>query len=127
MDYTIDNINEFFEDLTNKPNAKLHMIHIYDAYKCRCEEIKRKREIQERYKNVSNSCEAYIISDDIAIVELHEYGNIIGYCAHVNERKAEYIWPTFEQALLCAISIKLTGREDATKWMWKLVGGENNP
>ena len=25
------------------------------------------------------------------------------------------------------VSIKLTGREDATEWMWKLVGGENNP
>ena len=33
---------------------------------------------------------------------------------------------TFEMALR-AVSIKLTGREDATEWMWKLVGGENNP
>lgn len=31
---------------------------------------------------------------------------------------------TFEMALLCAISIKLTGREDATEWMRKLVGGD---
>lgn len=33
---------------------------------------------------------------------------------------------TFEMALFCAISIKLTGHEDATEWMWKLVGEENN-
>lgn len=24
-EYTIDNVNEFFEDLMNKPNAKSHM------------------------------------------------------------------------------------------------------
>lgn len=25
------------------------------------------------------------------------------------------------------IKDNLTGHEDATEWMWKLVGGENNP
>lgn len=32
-----------------------------------------------------------------------------------------YMWRTLEQALLCAVSIKLTGRENATEWMLKLV------
>ena len=49
-----------------------------------------------------------------------------GYFAYVDDMASYHRWATFEQALLCAVSIKLTGREDATEWMWKLVGGENN-
>lgn len=69
----------------------------------------------------------HLVNDDIAIVEENEKGETTGYLAHVGNKKSSYFWPTFEQALLCAVSIKLTGREDATEWMWKLVGGENNP
>ena len=68
-----------------------------------------------------------MISDDIAVVAEMEKGKLTGYYAHVNGKKSHYLWPTFEQALLCAVSIKLTGCEDATEWMWKLVGEENNP
>lgn len=124
MTYTIDNINEFFENLMNKPNAKVNMLHVYEAYERECEENKKKQEIEKVYKNTADYRNVFIVNDDIAIVELHEYGNITGYCAHVNNRKANYVWNTFEKALLCAVSIKLTGREDATEWMWKLVGGD---
>lgn len=123
-EYTIDNINEFFEDLMNKPNAKFNMMRIYGAYKREGEIEKRIDDIREKYKLTSNYCEVYIINEDIAIVELQDCGRVSGYCAHVNNKKAVYVWNTFEQALLCAVSIKLTGREDATEWMWKLVGGE---
>lgn len=127
MIYTIDNINEFFEDLMNGKNAKFNMLCVYGAYKREGEIEKRIDDIREKYKLTSNYCDVYIINEDIAIVELQDYGKIIGYCAHVNDKKSHYIWNTFEQALLCAVSIKLTGREDATEWMWKLVGWENNP
>lgn len=125
MTYTIDNINEFFEDLMNRPNAKFNMLHVYGAYKRECERIKKEQEIEKAYKNTADYSNVFIVNDDIAIVELHGYGNITGYCAHVNNRIAHYVWNTFEEALLAAVSIKLTGREDATEWMWKLVGGEN--
>ena len=126
MTYTIDNINEFFEDLMNSKNAKFNMLRVYGAYKREGELEKRIDNIREKYKLTSDYCDVYIINEDIAIVELQDYGKIIGYCTHVDNKKSSYIWPTFEMALLCAVSIKLTGREDATEWMWKLVRGENN-
>lgn len=125
MTYTIDNINEFFEDLMNKPNAKFNMLRVYGAYKRECERIKREREIKEQYRYTGCSYIVHLVNDDIAIIEENEKGKITGYSAHVNNKKSAWIWPTFEQALLCAVSIKLTGSEDATKWMWKLAGGEN--
>lgn len=124
MDYTIDNINEFFEDLMSKPNAKVNMLCVYGAYNREYEMVKREREIKEQYQDTRHSYVVHLVNDDIAIVEENEKGEITGYLAHVDNRKSSYIWPTFEQALLCAVSIKLTGREDATEWMWKLVGGD---
>lgn len=126
MTYTIDNINEFFEDLMNGKNAKFNMLHVYGTYERECEENKRKQEIENRYKTSRGRAVAHIINDDIAIVEYSEFNMLMGYFADVNKNTNNYIWPTFEMALLCAVSIKLTGREDATEWMWKLVGGKNN-
>ena len=123
-EYTINNINEFFDDLMNSKNAKFNMLRVYGAYKREGEIEKRIDDIREKYKLTNNYCDVYIINEDIAIVELQDYGKIIGYCTHVDNKKSSYIWPTFEMALLCAVSIKLTGREDATEWMWKLVGGD---
>lgn len=126
MTYTSDNINEFFEDLMSKPNAKFNMLRVYGAYERECEENKRKQEIEDRYKTSRGKAVAHIINDDIAIVEYSEFNMLMGYFADVNKDTSNYICPTFEQALLCAVSIKLTGCENATEWMWKLVGGENN-
>ena len=119
MTYNFDNINEFFEDLMNGKNAKFNMLRVYGAYERECEKIKKEQEIKEQYKNVSDCCQVYIVSDDIAIIKVQP----IGYLAHVNNRRRCCVWDTFEQALLGAVSIKLTGCEDATEWMWKLVVG----
>lgn len=126
MDYNSDNINEFFENLMSGKNAKVNMLRVYGAYERECEDNKRKQEIEDRYKTSRGRAVAHIINDDIAIVEYSEFNMLMGYFADVNKNTSNYIWPTFEMALLCAVSIKLTGRKDATEWMWKLVGGENN-
>ena len=127
MAYKFDNISKFFEDLLNGKNAKVNMLRVYGAYECECERVKREREIEEQYRHTGCSYVVHLVNDEIAIVEENEKGEITGYFAHVGNKKSSYIWPSFEMALLCAINIKLTGREDATEWMWKLVGGENNP
>lgn len=124
MTYNLDNINEFFEDLMSKPNAKFNMLRVYKAYGRECEDNKRKQEIKEKFKFGNRYYIPYLISNDIVIVEEQKEGIVTGYFAHVNGKKSHYLWPTFEQALLCAVSIKLTGSEDATEWMWKLVGGD---
>ena len=122
-EYNYDNINKFFEDLMNCPNAKFHMMRVYNAYKNECDVDEKKQEIEKIYENTANHCNVYIINNDIAIIELEEYSNIIGYFAHVRNKKAYYVWNTFEAAFLCAVSIVLTGSGDATEWMLKLVKG----
>ena len=124
MTYTIDNINEFFENLMDKPNAQVHMWTTYGIIERENERNKKIAEIIKQYNNFpSYYYDAVLINEDIAIVIEMKRGEITGYFAHVNGKKSHCIWPTFEQALLCAISIKLTGCEEATEWMWKLVGG----
>ena len=83
----------------------------------------RKLKIKQQY-NWPGDYIIHIVNKDIAIVEQRQQNFPIGYFAHVKSRKSNYIWPTFEEAILCAVSIKMTGNEDATEWMWKLVGGE---
>ena len=123
MTYTIDNINEFFENLMNKPNAQVHMWGTYGIIERENERNKKIVEIIKQYNYPSCYYDAILISDDMTVVTEMEKHEVTGYYAHVNGKKSHCIWPTFEQALLCAISIKLTGREEATEWMWKLVGG----
>lgn len=123
-EYTIDNINEFFEDLMNKPNAKINMLNVYGAYERECEDNKRKQEIRENFKFGNRYYIPYIVNDDIAIVEEQKGGKTTGFFPYVGNKRSYCFCSTFEQALLCAVSIKLTGREDATEWMWKLVGGD---
>lgn len=127
MTYNFDNINEFFEDLMNGKNAKFNMLRVYGAYERECEIAKREQEIKEQYQHTGCSYVVHLVNDEIAIVEENKKGEITGYFTHVGNKKSNYIWTSFEMALLCAVSIKITGREDATEWMWKLVGGENNP
>lgn len=129
MTYNFDNINEFFEDLMNRPNAKVHMLRVYDAYEREREESKKIQEVEERYRcdYPESQYTAHKVSDDIYIVTETTKGVITGYIAHVNGKKSDVLWYTFEQALLAAVSFKLTGNFAATEWMWKLVGVGNNP
>lgn len=124
MTYTIDNINKFFEDLMNRPNDKFNMLRVYEAYERECEASKEAQTVEGEYKWPGSYYTAHKVNDDTYIVTEMNKGLVTGYFAHVNSKKSHYLWPTFEQALLCAVSIKLTGREDATEWMWKLVGGD---
>lgn len=121
MEYNFDNINEFFEDLIKKPNAKFNMLRVYGAYERECEKVKQEREIRERYKLDRADVEIYTVNDNITIVARRYRDGEVGYFACVNGKRSSYIWPTFEQALLCAVSIKMTGHEDAAEWMWKLL------
>ena len=61
-EYTIDNINEFFENLMNKPNAKFNMLRVYGAYERECEKNKKKREIENKYdmKSLHTAMKNYV-------------------------------------------------------------------
>ena len=99
---------------------------MYGAYEREEKRIKDEAEIEKEYHWPGNQYNAHRVYDDIYIITEMNKGLVTGYFTHVDGKKSHYLWPTFEQALLCAVSIKLTGSKDATEWMWKLVGGENN-
>ena len=125
MTYNLDNINELFEDLINGKNAKFNMLRVYRAYERECESIKEIQNVEKEYHWPGSQYNVHRVYDDVYVITEMNKGLVIGYYAHVDGKKSHFLWPTFEQALLCAVSIKLTGCEDATEWMWKLVGGEN--
>lgn len=120
-DYNFDNINEFFADLMNKPNAQVHMWGTYGIIKRENEKNKKTAKIIEQYIYPGYYYDAVLISDDIAIVTEMKRDKVTGYYAHVEGKKSHRLWPTFEQALLAAVSAKMTGHEDAAEWMWKLL------
>ena len=121
MTYNFDSVNNFFKDLMNGKNAKFNMLCVYGAYERVCKENKKKQEIEDKFKIAGYYYTVNIINDSIAIVEEQKTGKSTGNFAYVDNMASYCRWPTFEQALLCAISIKLTGREDATEWMIKLL------
>lgn len=94
MTYTIDNINEFFEDLMNKPNAQVHMWGAYGVIERENETNKKVAKIIEQY-NYPHYYDATLINDDIAIITEMKRGEVTGYYAHVNGKKSHYFWPTF--------------------------------
>lgn len=120
-EYTLDTIHEFFDELAKKPN--ITKLYVYGAYKHECKENQRKKEIRNRYESKNCYCQAipYIINNNIVIVEYRELSMLMGYYADVNGQTSHCIYPSFEEALLGAISIKHTGREDAAEWMVKLL------
>lgn len=123
-EYNFDNINEFFENLMNRPNAKFNMLRVYEAYERECEAIKEIQDVEKEYKWPGSHYDVHKVNDDIYIVTEMNKGLVTGYFAHVNGKKSHYLWPTFDQALLCALSIKYTGCEDATKYAMKVLDME---
>lgn len=62
---------------------------------------------------------SHYICHDIVIVE--QASTPAGYFAVVDGKRSDTMWPTFEEALLCAVSLRMTGREAAAEWALKLM------
>lgn len=118
---TLENIQDVFFDIRNKPNSNFNLYRIYSAYQRECDTDQRKQEISQLYKYVGYHNEVNIVNDEIAIVTHIKNGKVLGYFAHVGNRKSNVLWDDYYKALLAAISIKMTGEEDATEWMWRLI------
>lgn len=120
--YGLDNINDWVEDLASKSNiAKLRT---YAMVLREQERMQAEQKIlsRPRWKNNGRCCySAQIISEDIAIITEMQGGMVIGYYASVGEYDSCYRFMDFDEALLCAISIKHTGEENATAYMAKLL------
>lgn len=87
-EYHFDNINEFFEGLMNSKNANDRLMRVYRAYECECEAAKKAQEIESLYNSPRSGHIAHKISDDIYIVAEMNKGIIVGYFAHVDNKKS---------------------------------------
>nr|DAH17016.1 MAG TPA: hypothetical protein [Caudoviricetes sp.] len=126
-EYTLDNINEFYEGLEANPNSKITKFCVWCAYYA---EIQR----QEECKEVSDAYNArtggYYTCDKIT-------DNIFIITRYLNNEQKEYYLPcikkdgivtrynvafeTFDQAVIAAYSYFYTGREEAGHWACKLM------
>ena len=118
-EYTIDNIHEFYEAMDKSLNPNVRKMMVYAWYARDKERKEKESEVAQQYKH--GAYFAHMVSDNIFIVEEVKGADTLGYFAYVNGYKSSYIWDTFDEALLCALSIKYTGREDCTGYLLKLL------
>lgn len=118
-EYTLDNIHEFYEEMENSFNPKIRKMMVYAGYMRDKERKEKENEVAQHYKH--GTYFAHMVSDDIFIVEEVRGADTLGYYAYIGEYKSDYMWNTFDEALLCALSIKYTGREDATYYLLKML------
>lgn len=123
-EYDFYNINEFFEELDNKPNPNIYKMMIWESYKRNCEIQKELKAIEDLYRSPSNprnTCIAWKINQDMYVVQFRN-DLVSGYYAHVNNTRSHELFDTFDKAVLGCLAIKYTGGYDAAVWAAKMLG-----
>ena len=124
-EYTIDNIGEFFSSLDNSVNENLKKFMVWAGWN-------RDRKRQEKECDACKNYDWYgcryaatIVGEDIVIVEEIGHNDTTnGFYAVVDNDASHNLWHTFDQALLCALSIKYTGDERATVYAKRVLNME---
>ena len=117
--YTLDNVNEWVEDLSKRHQTSQFIT--YTTYVAEAERRAKQKAIADLYKSGPGVHIATLVTNDIAVVERIVRGGVEGYFAVVNDKPSFYMWPTFDEAIMCAMSIKYSGNEDATKYIVKML------
>lgn len=126
-EYTLDNINEFFERIEASPNPKFTKLRVWCNYYKESQRQKECKEVSDAYNTRAGS---YYTCDKIT-------DNIFIITRHFNSEQKEYYLPcikkdgiitrynvafkTFDQAVIAAYSYLYTGHEDAGHWACKLM------
>lgn len=119
--YTLDNIQEFYDSMENSLNPKIRKMMVYAGY-IRDEERRQKEQsFIPRYEYPGCVYSVHLVTDEIAVIEEVKGNETLGYYACVGKYTSNWVWETLEEALLCALSIKFTGNEEATKYLKKLL------
>lgn len=121
-EYTLETIHEFFDDLDNRLNPSISKMMVWAGYERDNQKRKTEGEIEELFSGYPGyRYVATLITEDIAIVEEMKRNETVGFLPCVNKKKSHCIYPTFDEALLAALSIKYVGNENAAEWMWKML------
>lgn len=127
-EYTLDNINEFYENLKISPNSKVTKFCVWSNYYAEFQRQKECNEITTAYKNIMGTdyytCDK--VTDNIFIVTRHFNGKQKEYylpCVKKDGVTTRYnvAFDTFDQAVIAAYSYLYTGHEDAGHWACKLM------
>ena len=126
-EYTLDNINEFYEELEASINPKFIKFRVWCDYYT---EIQRQKECNEVSNAYNTRVGSYYTCDKVT-------DNIFIITRHFCDGQKEYYIPcikkdgivtrynvafeTFDQAVIVAYSYLYTGQEDAGHWACKLM------
>ena len=126
-EYTLDNINEFYDRLESSPNSKFTKFRVWRNYYT---EVQRQKECNEICTAYNTRAGDYYTCDKVT-------DNIFVVTRHSDSRQKEYYLPcikkdgivtrynvafdTFDQAVIAAYSYLYTGEEDAGRWACKLM------
>lgn len=125
--YTLDNINEFYEELETISNSKIAKFLVWGNHYT---EIQRQKECDEICTAYNTRAGDYYTCDKVT-------DNIFIVTRHFSDGQKEYYLPcvkkdsivtrynvafdTFDQAVIAAYSYLYTGDEDAGRWACKLM------
>ena len=126
-EYTLDNINEFYERIEASPNPKFTKLRVWHNYYKESQRQKECKEISDAYNTRAGShytCDK--VTDNIFIVTRHFCDGQKEYyipCIKKDGIVTRYnvAFETFDQAVIAAYSYLYTGYEDAGHWACKLM------
>lgn len=126
-EYTLDNINEFYEGLETSLNSKFTKFRVWCNYYTEAQRQEECNEIAMAYKNRTGNyyfCDK--VTDNIFIVTRNFTDGQKSYylpCIKKDGVITRYnvAFDTFDQAVIAAYSYLYTGYEDAGRWVCKLM------
>ena len=128
--YTLDNIQEFFDNLDNALNPKIRKMLVWAGYERDKHLGNELLEISKLYEstddNPTHQYNANKITDSIYVVEYRTKGQTVGYlpcvklCAGIIKRP-NILYKSFDECVIAAYSILYTGHEEAGAWACKLM------
>ena len=122
--YTLDNINDFFEELDAKPNPSVRKMMVWAGYQRDHDLQAELKRVEDKYRNPSRPGDRYCawkIAQDMYVIQCCS-GSVTGYYAQVNDNQSHELFDTFDRAVLGCLAIKYTGRYDAAIWAIKMLG-----
>lgn len=131
--YTLDNIQEFFDNLDNALNPKIRKMLVWAGYERDKRLGNELLEISKLYENTdsdpTHQYNANKITDSIYVVEYRTKGQTVGYLPCVKLcagsagiiKRPNILYKSFDECVIAAYSILYTGHEEAGAWACKLM------
>lgn len=121
MDYTFDNIDEFFDGISNKAIKMM----VYAGYKRDLARMEDEYDVSVKYNSgYGYSYLATKVTDDIFVVSARKGEGIVGYIPHVlgKSNNGNAMYKTFDRAVIAALCLKYDREESAAGYIFRMIG-----